>query len=141
MQEEIKNWCCSAFRCVACHDVGLEQQARHPDIGPHPLARVQPATSGPSAASPTAPEIADGGQTFANYAWTSTPFDPGDEFIGDYAGIAALKGRVFGVWTYGETVALPRPVSNQNRARAIRVPRRPITIVQLGIAEFQPTAK
>lgn len=83
----------------------------------------------------------DGGQTFANYAWTSTPFDPGEEFIGDYAGIAALKGRVFGVWTYGETVALPRPGSSQNRARAIRIPRRPITTIQLGIAEFQPTAK
>lgn len=80
----------------------------------------------------------DGGQTFANYAWTSTPFDPGDQFIGDYIGIAALNGRVYGIWTYGETPAPSRPTSNQNRTRAIRVPRRPGTIVQLGMADFQP---
>jgi BNR/Asp-box repeat len=84
----------------------------------------------------------DGGQTFANYSWTATPFDPGDEFIGDYTGIAALNGRVYGVWTYGEVPTGPRPASNQNRTRTIRIPRRPTsTIVELGMADFEPAAK
>jgi BNR/Asp-box repeat len=84
----------------------------------------------------------DGGQTFANYSWTATPFDPGDEFIGDYTGIAALHGRVYGVWTFGEVPAGPRPASNQNPTRTIRIPRRPTsTIVELGMADFQAAAK
>ena len=83
----------------------------------------------------------DGGQTFANYAWTTMPFDPGDEFIGDYTGVAAWKGRVYGVWTYGETPAVPRPAASQNRTRAIRIPRRPNTLVQVGMVDFQPNAK
>jgi BNR/Asp-box repeat len=87
----------------------------------------------------------DGGQTFANYAWTQTPFDPGDAFIGDYTGLAASNGRVYGVWTYGEGLEAPprpRPSASQNRPRAIRVGRRPTsTIVQLGMAEFQPPAQ
>ncbi|HUI40441.1 MAG TPA: hypothetical protein VL523_00580 [Terriglobia bacterium] len=41
----------------------------------------------------------DGGQSFANYAWTDNSFDPRGAFLGDYTGIAALNGRVYGVWT------------------------------------------
>lgn len=41
----------------------------------------------------------DGGQTFQNYAWTTDAFDPGGVFMGDYTGLAALGGRVYGVWT------------------------------------------
>jgi hypothetical protein len=41
----------------------------------------------------------DGGQSFANYAWTTPPFDPEGNFIGDYSGIAALNGKVYAVWT------------------------------------------
>jgi hypothetical protein len=40
----------------------------------------------------------DGGRTFANYAWTTNAFDPKGDFIGDYSGIAAYAGRVYGVW-------------------------------------------
>jgi hypothetical protein len=41
----------------------------------------------------------DGGETFKNYAWSTKPSDPSDVFIGDYMGIAANGGKVYGVWT------------------------------------------
>jgi hypothetical protein len=41
----------------------------------------------------------DGGASFQNYAWTTEPFEAGEVFFGDYSGIAALGGRVYGVWT------------------------------------------
>jgi hypothetical protein len=69
----------------------------------------------------------DGGQSFSNYAWSETPFDPSDLFLGDYTGIAALNGRVYGAWT--ETFALPRARS----APAAKLS----TVVKLGIADFQ----
>lgn len=40
----------------------------------------------------------DGGQTFANYAWTQTGFDPTGVFMGDYLGLAAWGNRVYGAW-------------------------------------------
>jgi hypothetical protein len=43
---------------------------------------------------------ADGGRTFANYAWTATPFNPDGAFIGDYLGLAAWNDRVYGAWTF-----------------------------------------
>jgi len=42
---------------------------------------------------------ADGGHTFTNYAWSITPSDPKQARYGDYNGIAALEGRVYGAWT------------------------------------------
>jgi BNR/Asp-box repeat len=87
----------------------------------------------------------DGGQTFTNYAWTGTPFDPGDGFIGDYIGIAAFQGRVYGAWTYGEAPAppaRPRPAAGETRQRAIRTLRHPsFTIVDIGIADFRTNSK
>lgn len=60
----------------------------------------------------------DEGQTFVNYAWTDTPFTPDkDAFFGDYTGLAARDGRVYGVWT--EKPSKPRG-----------------TIVRLGVADF-----
>ena len=41
----------------------------------------------------------DNGRTFTNYAWTEEPFEAGGVFFGDYTGIAAFGGRVYGVWT------------------------------------------
>src|SRR5271169_3832393 len=40
----------------------------------------------------------DGARTFANYAWTDDPFEAGGVFFGDYTGLAAYGGRVYGVW-------------------------------------------
>ncbi|HLW78657.1 MAG TPA: sialidase family protein, partial [Terriglobia bacterium] len=61
----------------------------------------------------------DGGGSFANYAWTETAFDPGNVFLGDYTGLAALNGRVYGVWTEKP----PNPRSHD-------------TIVRVGVAAF-----
>jgi hypothetical protein len=40
----------------------------------------------------------DGGKTFANYAWTTKPFNPEGIFMGDYLGLAAWGNRVYGAW-------------------------------------------
>jgi BNR/Asp-box repeat len=40
----------------------------------------------------------DGGQTFRNYAWSTQASDPKDVFMGDYMGIAAHGGKVWGIW-------------------------------------------
>lgn len=40
----------------------------------------------------------DGGQTFKNYAWNTQPSDPKDVFMGDYMGITAYQGKVYGIW-------------------------------------------
>ncbi|MDE3179807.1 MAG: exo-alpha-sialidase, partial [Acidobacteriota bacterium] len=40
----------------------------------------------------------DGGATFKDYAWSVKPFDASGEFIGDYTGIAAFNGHVWGAW-------------------------------------------
>jgi len=40
----------------------------------------------------------DGGQTFENYAWSDRTYDPRGTCLGDYIGIAALGGLVYGAW-------------------------------------------
>ncbi len=40
----------------------------------------------------------DGAASFKNYAWTKTPFDATGVFMGDYIGLAAWGGRVYGAW-------------------------------------------
>jgi hypothetical protein len=75
----------------------------------------------------------DGGQTFANYAWTETPFDPGDQFIGDYTAIAAFNDRVYGAWTYKESGARSEPSKRLK-------PKSAATVVELGIADFRADA-
>jgi hypothetical protein len=62
----------------------------------------------------------DGGKTFANYAWTTTPFDPGGVFMGDYLALAAWNNRVYGAWTY-------------------RQGKEDKTSVQVGVADFGAT--
>jgi hypothetical protein len=59
----------------------------------------------------------DGGKTFANYAWTTTPFDPDGVFMGDYLALAAWNNRVYGAWTY-------------------RQGKEDKTSVQVGVADF-----
>jgi hypothetical protein len=69
----------------------------------------------------------DQGRTFTNYAWSDSPFDPTGEFLGDYTGIAALNGRVYGVWTEKGSSATANGVGS-------RVGR---TVVKVGVAEFR----
>jgi len=62
----------------------------------------------------------DGGKSFVNYAWTQNDFDPGRIFMGDYTGIAAFDGHVYGAWT-------EKP-PNTERARD--------TVIRVGTAQF-----
>lgn len=83
----------------------------------------------------------DGGQTFVNYAWTETPFDANDQFIGDYTAIAARNDRVYGAWAYKEATgkgAGSKPAASERRAQAARLSSKsPETILQVGIADFR----
>jgi len=70
----------------------------------------------------------DGGRSFPNYAWTDSAFEARDEFIGDYSGLAALGGRVYGAWTEVDTTA------SGKRARHTRI--------RVGVADFgHPAAR
>ncbi len=68
----------------------------------------------------------DHGHTFHNYLWMGKAFDPNNDFIGDYTGIAAYDGRVYGVWTE------ERPRLSRHHSES------PLhhTVVRLGIADF-----
>ena len=73
----------------------------------------------------------DGGRTFVNYAWTTTLSDPKRANHGDYIGIAALGGRVYGAWVES---APPLP--------EIRVPVTPHfpsgpALIRTGVADFR----
>lgn len=76
----------------------------------------------------------DAGRSFRNYAWTEEPFEAGGVFFGDYSGLAAHGGRVYGVWT--EKPALPaeadEKASDQNKEQ--KRPRG--TVVKVGTADF-----
>ena len=67
----------------------------------------------------------DGGHSFRNYAWTDTPWDGQDAFIGDYTWLTAYNDRVYGAWT--ETIP-------KDKAAAGR--KYPATKVRAGVADF-----
>ncbi len=69
----------------------------------------------------------DGGKSFRNYAWTHKQFDPANDFLGDYTGIAAYQGRVYGVWTE------ERPRSGKHATEGLPAHH---TIVRVGLADF-----
>jgi hypothetical protein len=77
----------------------------------------------------------DGGRNFANYAWTDNPFEAGGVFFGDYTGIAAFGGRVYGVWTEKP----PNQEAAQDSPGAPR--RRQGTVVKVGVADFSTSEK
>jgi hypothetical protein len=76
----------------------------------------------------------DGGKVFTNYAWDTRPFDSKGGFIGDYTGIAALGGRVFGVWTSGEQH--PPADSSAPKTRTSFGLKSHLTVVNVGSADF-----
>jgi hypothetical protein len=74
----------------------------------------------------------DGGQTFTNYAWTNNPFEASGVFFGDYSGIAAYGGRVYGVWT-----EKPNPPADEKTDDSKQEKQQPRgTIVKVGTADF-----
>jgi len=69
----------------------------------------------------------NGGRTFTDYAWTVTGTDPRQGFYGDYNGLVARNGRVFGAWT--ESVPSPEG--------AAELPPAPQTVIRIGMADFR----
>ncbi|HST11508.1 MAG TPA: sialidase family protein [Terriglobales bacterium] len=55
----------------------------------------------------------DRGQTFKNYVWSTEPSDPKDVFMGDYMGIAAYGGKVYGIWARTATPEEQPPASDR----------------------------
>jgi hypothetical protein len=84
----------------------------------------------------------DGGHTFNNYAWTDQPFEAGGVFFGDYSGIAAYGGRVYGIWTEKPAPAPPaidNPEAGKDAKDAQVKDAKPQprgTIVKIGTADF-----
>jgi hypothetical protein len=81
----------------------------------------------------------DHGSSFQNYAWTTDPFNASGVFFGDYTGIAALGGRVYGAWMEKPPVpAEPesKPQGKQDTASQETKPRPHGTVVKVGIADF-----
>jgi hypothetical protein len=91
----------------------------------------------------------DGGHTFNNYAWTDEPLEASGVFFGDYTGLAAYGGRVYGIWME-KPAPLPAPA-----AQAAPEPKKPEeakeaketkpqprgTIVKVGTADFSTPTK
>ncbi len=73
----------------------------------------------------------DGGRTFTNYAWSVTPSDPKRANHGDYIGVAALNGQVYGAW-----------VDNAPRGEGLDAPVSPYfasgpAVIRIGSANFR----
>jgi len=77
----------------------------------------------------------DAGRSFANYAWTDEPFEAGEVFFGDYTGIAAFGGRVYGAWT-----EKPNPPLDSAPTREDEKPNHRGTVVKVGVADFRNDA-
>jgi len=77
----------------------------------------------------------DGGRTFSNYAWTDEPFEAGGAFFGDYSGLAAYGGRVYGVWTE-QPAAHPPPEKSEAEESKNAKPKPRGTVVKVGTADF-----
>ena len=77
----------------------------------------------------------DGGKTFQNYAWSSEPFEAEGVFFGDYTGLAALDGRVYGAWME-KPVVPPRIESKPGDKPADDQKKSLVTVVKVGVADF-----
>lgn len=85
----------------------------------------------------------DAGKTFQNYAWTTQGFDATGVFLGDYTGLAALNGRVYGIWTEKPQSAAQQPRTGE---RPPQPPRGSAeywklhgAIIRIGVADFGNT--
>src|SRR5271166_5063208 len=88
----------------------------------------------------------DGGSSFKNYAWTDNPFVANDVFFGDYTGLAAYGGRVYGVWMEKPAPPPPPPAADTKKTEGIpekempkakeEKPQPKGTVVKVGTADF-----
>lgn len=74
----------------------------------------------------------DGGRSFKNYSWTDEAFEAGDVFFGDYTGLAAFGGRVYGIWT-----ERPNHVSDSATKIGDEHSGARGTVVKVGVADFK----
>jgi hypothetical protein len=79
----------------------------------------------------------DSGHSFRNYAWTDEAFEAGDVFFGDYSGVAAYGGRVYGIWTEKPTSA-PEATDKTEQDKESKESKLPVrgTMVKVGTADF-----
>jgi hypothetical protein len=79
----------------------------------------------------------DGGRNFVNYAWTDEPFEASGVFFGDYSGIAAYGGRVYGMWTE-KPIPAPEEKDKPEESKDAKdtKPQPRGTIVKIGTADF-----
>ncbi len=77
----------------------------------------------------------DAGRTFTNYAWTDEPFEASGVFFGDYTGLAAYGGRVYGIWTEKPAAAEAKETEAGKDTKEPKAPARG-TIVKVGTADF-----
>lgn len=80
----------------------------------------------------------DQGHTFQNYAWSDEAFEASGVFFGDYSGLAAYGGRVYGVWT---EKPVPQEVTEEKSKSEDAKETKPIrkgTVVKVGTADFNP---
>jgi hypothetical protein len=75
----------------------------------------------------------DHAHSFSNYAWTNEPFNAGGVFFGDYSGIAAYAGRVYGIWT---EKPIPEPAPEGKKDTDDKKPKARGTVVKVGVADF-----
>jgi len=80
----------------------------------------------------------DEGRTFSNYAWTDDPFEASGVFFGDYSGLAAYGGRVYGAWTEKPAPAADAETDAKNKLEDAKEskPRPRGTVVKVGVADF-----
>jgi hypothetical protein len=82
----------------------------------------------------------DHGKTFSNYAWTDKAFESNGVFFGDYTGLAAYGGRVYGTWMEkpvpepAEANKTPEEGEGKNAKDVKPQPRG--TIIVVGTADF-----
>jgi len=78
----------------------------------------------------------DGARSFNNYAWTEEGFEAGGVFFGDYSGLAAYGGRVYGVWTEKPAPTPPRDKDKGTEPKEEDSTAKPGTVVKVGVADF-----
>ena len=81
----------------------------------------------------------DQGRTFTNYAWTEQPFDSEGSFLGDYSGLSAYGGRVYGIWTEKPVPPSEAAKAGDNKKdddKKEETKSRRGTVVKLGTADF-----
>lgn len=80
----------------------------------------------------------DDGSSFKNYRWSMDQFNAMDVVLGDYTGLAALDGCVYGVWTETRPQTTARaPLASHFDEEHLRFPP---TVVLVGGANFKTSA-